>query len=127
MSPGDSFRGAMQAAGLTSIDLFVGFATGNPGPSDLSLKQQEFAILHPRFFIPTHLGGLGQPITSGLDASFQPSVGFQALLANEDTTLVTPRQFMDAFILDDKGVKPTPNRRAKQLLGLSDVQEFPNP
>ena len=126
-SPGDNFRAAMKAAGLDSVDLFIGFAIGNPGPSDLSLKQQEFAILHPRFFIPTHLGGLGQPITGGLDAPFEPSAGFATLLASEDTTLVNPGQFMDAFVLDANGVTPTPNHNTKHRLGLSDVQQFPNP
>jgi L-ascorbate metabolism protein UlaG (beta-lactamase superfamily) len=126
LSPGDSFRSAMQAAGLSNVDLFIGFATGNPGPSDLSLKQQEFAILHPRFFIPTHLGGLGQPITGGLDAPFQPSAGFLDLLADEHTTLVNPGQFMDTFILDAKGVTATPNHAVKRSLGLPDVQTFPN-
>jgi len=118
---------AMQDAGLSSVDLFIGFATGNPGPSDLSLKQQEFAILHPRFFIPTHLGGLGQPITGGLDAPFVPSTGFTSLLDTENTTLITPGQFMDTFVLDAKGVTPTPNHAVKRRLGLSDVQEFPTP
>jgi L-ascorbate metabolism protein UlaG (beta-lactamase superfamily) len=127
MSPGDSFRGAMQNAGLSGVDLFIGFATGNPGPSDLSLKEQEFAILHPRFFIPTHLGGLGQPITGGLDAPFNPSAGFISLLENYDTTLVNPGQFMDTFVLDAKGVRPTPNHAVKQSLGLSDVQDFSTP
>ena len=126
-SPGNSFRAAMQDAGLSSVDLFIGFATGNPGPSDLSLKQQEFAILHPRFFIPTHLGGLGQPITGGLDAPFVPSTGFTSLLDTENTTLITPGQFMDTFVLDAKGVTPTPNHAVKRRLGLSDVQEFPTP
>ena len=124
-SPGDGFRLAMQQAGLQRIDLFIGFATGNPGPSDLSLKQQEFAILHPRFFIPTHLGSLGQPIAEGLDSQFTPSAGFLGLLAEEDTGLLVPGQFLDAFILDANGVKPTSNHQAKQQLGLSDVQEFP--
>lgn len=124
-SPGANFRAAMQNAGLSSVDLFIGFATGNPGPSDLSLKQQEFAILHPRFFIPTHLGGLGQPITGGLDAPFTPSAGFTSLLESGNTTLITPGQFMDTFVLDGKGVRPTPNHAVKQSLGLSDVQVFP--
>ena len=124
-SPGANFRAAMQNAGLSSVDLFIGFATGNPGPSDLSLKQQEFAILHPRFFIPTHLGGLGQPITGGLDAPFTPSAGFTSLLESGNTTLITPGQFMDAFVLDGKGVRPTPNHAVKQSIGLSDVQVFP--
>jgi hypothetical protein len=124
-SPGDGFRLAMQQARLQNVDLFIGFATGNPGPSDLSLKQQEFAILHPRFFIPTHLGSLGQPIADGLDTQFTPSAGFLSLLGQEDTGLLVPRQFLDAFILDANGVKPTSNHQAKQQLGLSDVQEFP--
>jgi hypothetical protein len=115
----------MQQTGLQNVDLFIGFATGNPGPSDLSLKQQEFAILHPRFFIPTHLGSLGQPIAGGLDSKFTPSAGFQTLLAAENTGLLVPGQFLDAFILDENGVKPTSNHQAKQQLGLSDVQELP--
>jgi hypothetical protein len=127
ISPADSFRAAMQSAGLNSVDLFIGFAIGNPGPSDLSLKEQEFAILHPRFFIPTHLGGLGQPITGGLDAPFVPSSGFLDLLSQEQTSLVIPGQFMDTFVLDAKGVKPTPNHAVKRRLGLSDVQQFPSP
>ena len=41
--------------------------------------------------------------------------------------MVVPRQFLDAFVLDAKGVRPTSNHRAKKRLGLSDVQEFPVP
>jgi hypothetical protein len=96
-------------------------------PSDLSLKEQEFAILHPRFFIPTHLGGLGQPITGGLDASFNPSTGFMNLLESYETVLVNRGQFMDTFVLDAKGVTPTPNHAVKQSLGMSDVQGIPTP
>jgi hypothetical protein len=126
-SPGDSFRAAMRAAGLDSTDLFIGFATGNPAPSDLPLKEQEFAILHPRFFIPTHLGALSRPIDAGLDNAFTPSAAFLTLLANQQITLVPPRQFLDAFVLDSGGVRPVANHRAKKRLGLSDVQEFPVP
>ena len=32
---------------------------------------------------------------------------------------------MDAFVLDGKGVRPTPNHAVKQSIGLSDVQVFP--
>jgi L-ascorbate metabolism protein UlaG (beta-lactamase superfamily) len=124
-SPGDNFRGAMQAAGLSEVDLFVGFAIGNPAPTDLSLKQQEFAILHPRFFIPTHFNGLNQPIEGGLDVPFVPSSAFLSLLETEQSTLVVPGQFLDAFVLDGNGVTPMPNHEAKKRLGLPDVQPFP--
>jgi len=125
-SPASSFRSAMRAAGLRSIDLFIGFATGTPAPTDLSLKEQEFAILHPKFFIPTHFNGLNQPITGGLDVQFQPSAGFLALLDSYGTTLVTPQQFLDAFVLDARTLTPVDNHRAKQRLGLPDVQPFAN-
>jgi L-ascorbate metabolism protein UlaG (beta-lactamase superfamily) len=117
-SPADSFRSAMRAAGLQSIDLFIGFATGSPAPTDLSLKEQEFAILHPRFFIPTHLGGLNQPIAGGLDVPFQPSNAFLALLQSYGTTLLAPQQFLDAFELDSRGLRAVDNQRAKRRLGL---------
>ena len=126
-SPADSFRSAMRGAGLSSIDFFIGFATGTPAPTDLSLKVQEFAILHPKFFIPTHFNGLNQPIASGLDVPFRPSDAFLALLASQNITMLVPHQFLDAFILDKKGMKAVTNHRAKERLGLSDVQEFPNP
>ena len=125
-SPADSLRAAMRAAGLRSVDVFIGFATGVPAPTDISLKEQEFAILHPKFFIPTHFNGLNQPITSGLDVPFQPSAAFLSLLASQPTTMLTPGQFLDAFVLDHDGLKGVSNHRAKQRLGLSDVQEFPN-
>jgi len=34
---------------------------------------------------------------------------------------------MDTFVLDAKGVRPTPNHAVKKSLGLSDVQHFPAP
>jgi hypothetical protein len=50
-----------------------------------------------------------------------------SLLDSESTTPINPGQFMDTFILDAQGVRPTPNHAVKQRLGLSDVQEFPTP
>lgn len=111
-TPRANMIAAMAGAGLTGVDLLIQNAS-------LAFTQESAPIFRPRAFIPNHLGDFREPFELGLQVPFSnPSL--EAFLVSAGIQLVAPRQFMDAWKLDAKGITAKPNTNVKQKLGFTD-------
>ena len=109
-SPKDGLVAAMKDAGLTSVDLWIGI-------SNLAMAQKVVPILHPKAFIPNHLGSFYTAFSAGLTAPYADTAT-KAYLESQGVNVQTPVQFMDAWTVDASGTVPTPNTSEKQKLGF---------
>jgi hypothetical protein len=114
-SPKDSLTAAMQAEGLKSVDLYI-------GSNSLALSQLVVPIIHPKAFIPNHLGSFYVDFFQGNTSTF-PAAGdaaHVAYLQSQGVNVQNPKQFMDAWTVDStNGTVPTPNTAVKQALGFT--------
>lgn len=113
-APKENLGAAMKAAGLSGVDLWIGYPNGN-------VVRPVTPILNPRAFVPHHWDGLFSPLFAGLPFLFSHS-GLEAFLAQNRILLVAPGQYMDQFRLDPHGVTVAPNPSAKHRLGLPEAQ-----
>jgi hypothetical protein len=109
-APLENLRAAMRAAGLDSVDLWIG--TGGEAVAALVLP-----VLRPRAFLPVHWDDFWRPLAAGLSAPYS-AADFEAYLQRAGVALVRPTQFLDRWRLDADGVRPVPNPDAKRALGL---------
>jgi hypothetical protein len=116
-SPLRSLSKAMSAAGLSSVDLWIG---GGVEP----VARFVVPILNPAVYIPNHLGDLFQWFERGYDngpfvdpvlSKYLPSVGCKLLL---------PVQFLDRFDLTASGVKLVENQSQKMAYGFNDTPVY---
>jgi hypothetical protein len=116
-APLDNLATAMNAAGLTSVDLWI-------GRGDATVVQLVLPVIAPRAFLPIHWDGLDTPFEAGIPERFSdPPV--EELLSTAGVELIRAGQYMDKWRLDRQGIRPIDNHSAKQTLGLSDVQDLP--
>jgi len=109
-SPKDNLIAAMNSAGLTSVDLWIGL-------SSVTFAQKVVPILKPKAFIPNHQGSFYTDFFQGLTTPYNDTAT-QAYLQSQNVTLLKPLQYMDAWTLDSTGTVSTPNTVVKQKLGF---------
>ena len=109
-APLDNLRAAMREAGLQSVDLWVG--AGNEAVARLVLP-----VLRPRAHIPLHWDDMFGAFAAGVTARYADP-GIERLLDSAGVRLVVPRQYMDRWRLDTRGVHAVDNGAAKRALGL---------
>jgi hypothetical protein len=108
--PLDSLRKAMANAGLGGVDVWIG-AGGQPVAS-LTLP-----ILKPKAFVPNHLGSFYVPFERGNTTTFNDTA-LTNFLASSNVSLVTPTQYLDAWVLDANGFRQVDNGAMKQAYGF---------
>jgi hypothetical protein len=110
-APIDNLKAALQDAGLTSVDLWIG--TGG-----LAVAKLVLPILHPKAYLPVHWDGLWGAFDAGAPRPYRdPSL--EKFLVSSGVELVRPVQYMDQWRLDHSGIKSQPNTAVKQTLGFS--------
>ena len=109
-APIENLKRAMHAAGLTSVDLWIG--TGGGAVSEMVVP-----VIRPRAFLPVHWDGLWGAFEAGVTKPFSDP-GTEAVLAKAGVQLVRPAQYMDKWRLDAGGIRPLENSAVKRTLGF---------
>ncbi len=110
-APSANLAAAMKAEGLDHVDLWIGSAS-------LPLSQLVFPIIHPKAFIPNHLGSFYIDFFKGLTTPYTDTT-VPAYVASQSSNFQTPKQFMDSWTVDSStGTVPTPNTAVKAALGF---------
>jgi hypothetical protein len=109
-APLDNLAAAMRAAGVDSVDLWIG--TGGVDIANLVLP-----VLKPLAYLPVHWDGLFGAFKAGPPAPYSDDQ-LEKLLAAAGVRLVKPAQYMDKWRLDHDGIRPIDNTKVKQVLGF---------
>ena len=109
-APLENLRHALAAAGLSSVDLWIG--TGGRDVAALVLP-----VLKPKAYLPVHWDGLWRPFKAGVEAPFSDP-DLAATLTEAGVKLVAPVQYMDKWRLDHAGVHTLDNPVVKKKLGF---------
>jgi L-ascorbate metabolism protein UlaG (beta-lactamase superfamily) len=109
-APIENLRSALKAAGLESVDLWIG--TGG-----LAMAKLVVPVLKPKSYLPIHWDGLWGAFEAGVPQRYSdpPLEGF---LESSGVSLITPKQYFDKWRLDRKGVRSMPNAAAKKALNF---------
>ena len=110
-APLDNLKEAMRAAGLTSVDLWIG--TGGVPVANLVLP-----VLRPKAFLPVHWDGLYGAFLAGVPRAYADPP-LERTLAAAHVALVRPAQYMDKWRLDRQGIHAVPNDAVKRALGFT--------
>ncbi len=109
-SPLSSLTKAMADAKLSGVDLWIG-AGGAP------VASLTVPILHPKVYVPNHLGDFFQPFERGLTAAFgDPTLA--TYLSQQSIALTAPAQYLDAWVLDASGFRAVDNSAMKARYGF---------
>lgn len=109
-APLENLKVAMRAAGLSSVDLWIG--TGGAELSKLVVP-----VLKPRTFIPVHWDGLWNSFEGGVTAPYSDSAT-ETFLRDAGVSVLVPRQYMDKWRLSRSGVVAVENAEVKRALGF---------
>lgn len=109
-APLGNLEAAMRAAGVTSVDLWIG--TGGAPLANVLLP-----ILKPKAYLPVHWDGLYGAFEAGVPHPYADAPLERALTA-AGVTLLKPVQYMDRWRLDRSGVRAVPNDAVKRALGF---------
>ena len=109
-APLENLKVAMRAAGLISVDLWIG--TGGGDVSRLVVP-----VLRPRAFVPIHWDGLWNPFEGGVTAPYSDPAT-EAFLRDAGITMLVPTQYMDKWRLSRSGVVAVENAEVKRKLGF---------
>ena len=109
-APLENLRAAMRDAGLTSVDLWIG--AGSEAVARLVLP-----VLRPKAHIPLHWDGLFGAFQAGVPARYADD-GLRRLLDSAGVRLVVPKQYMDRWRLDTRGVHAVDDDASRRALGL---------
>lgn len=109
-APLDNLRAAMRAAGLESVDLWIG--TGGRDVAELVLP-----VIRPKYYLPVHWDGLFGAFKAGPPQPYSDPA-LAELLRRNGTELLVPTQYMDRWRLDASGVRPLDNTAMKRRLGF---------
>lgn len=104
-SPIASLTKAVADAKLASVDLWIG---GGGAP----VAALTTPLIHPKVFVPNHLGSFFAPFDQGLATAYNDAP-LTAFLAQQNIKLVVPVQYFDAFVLDGNGFRPVDNAAMK--------------
>ena len=108
--PLDSLKKAMADAGLGAVDLWIG-AGGQP------VAALTLPIVKPKAFVPNHLGSFYVPFEQGNTSPFSDAT-LTSFLATSNVSLLTPNQYLDAWVLDANGFRQVENAPMKQAYGF---------
>lgn len=108
--PLDSLTKAMSDAKLTGVDLWIG-AGGAP------VAALTVPILHPKAYVPNHLGSFFLPFEQGLTSPFADAT-LTTYLSQQGIALTPPVQYLDAFVLDANGYRAVDNAAMKAKYGF---------
>lgn len=109
-SPIASLTKAMSDAKLAGVDLWIG-AGGAP------VVSLTVPVLHPKVYVPNHLGSFYVPFEQGMGAAFSDPT-LAAYLTQQSISLVPPVQYLDAFVLDASGFRAVDNAAMKAKYGF---------
>ncbi len=109
-APLENLKVAMSAAGLSSVDLWIG--TGGEELSKLVVP-----VLRPKTFIPVHWDGLWNSFEGGVTAPYADPAT-EVFLRDAGVTVLAPRQYMDKWRLSRDGVVAVDNAEVKRQLGF---------
>lgn len=109
-APLENLRAAMHAAGLESVDLWIG--TGGREVAELVLP-----VIRPKFYLPVHWDGLFGAFKAGPPRPFSDPP-LAELLRRNGTQLLVPAQYMDRWRLDATGVHALDNSAMQRRLGF---------
>ena len=105
---------AMSAAGLDSVDLWLGF-------SDRPLAEAVHQVLKPKAHIPHHWDGLFEPLFDGVPyaySDFPQATGVAEFWQAQQVRFLPQQQYMDKYVLTTEGVKAVGNEVVKEKLGF---------
>lgn len=100
-TPLNSLTKAMSDAKLSGVDLWIG---GGGAP----VASLTVPILHPKVYVPNHLGNFFLPFEQGLTAAFRDAT-LTTYLSQQSIALLPPAQYLDAFVLDANGYRAVDN------------------
>ena len=109
-APIENLKAAMRAAGLTSVDLWIG--TGG-----IVVSEMVVPVIRPKTFLPVHWDGLWGSFQAGVTRPYADP-GTEAVLAKAGVQLLRPAQYMDKWRLDAGGIRPLENPAVKRALGF---------
>jgi L-ascorbate metabolism protein UlaG (beta-lactamase superfamily) len=106
-APIENLKSALNAAGLESVDLWIG--TGG-----LAMAKLVLPVLKPKAYLPIHWDGLWGAFEAGVPQPYSdpPLEGF---LESSGVNLIRPLQYFDKWRLDRAGVRSVPNALKKPL------------
>lgn len=110
-APIENLRAAMKAAGIASVDLWIGAARAD-------VARLVVPVLAPRAFLPVHWDGLWGAFEAGVTSPYADTA-LAGFLASANVRVVTPLQYMDKWRLDRTGIRAIPNDDVKRALGFS--------
>jgi hypothetical protein len=108
-APLQNLKDAIAAAGLTSVDLWVGSVNA---PVATLLP-----VIHPKAFLPVHWDEFEVAFLNG-SGRFRDTTRIVPVLTSAGVKFMTPAQTMDKWRLSRSGVDPVPNAAVKQALGF---------
>ena len=109
-APVDSLKKAMAAAGLDGVDVWVG-GGGQP------VAALTVPIVNPKAYVPNHLGSFYVPFERGNTTTFGDT-SLTGYVASKNVSLVVPRQYLDAYVLDATGFRAVDNTPMKAAYGF---------
>jgi hypothetical protein len=115
-SPLNNLRAAMNDAGLSQVDLWIGTG-GKP------VAEKVVPIIHPKAYIPNHWDGLFNSFWKGMPYPFKDD-NLKAFLQQQRIPLMPQKQYFDTYVLTRNGVTTRDNHAVKAKLGFSDEQRF---
>lgn len=110
----DNLRGAMRAAKLEQVALWIGY-------SDRRLAEVVGKVLRPQTHIPHHWDGLFTSFFAGVPYAYASIAGTDDTIAEcerQAITLLAPLQYLDKYQLTTQGVTTVANDGLKQKLAL---------
>lgn len=110
-APSDNLRAAMSNADIDRVDLAI-----IPWWADAA--ERIAAIARPRAAIPNHWDGLEHPFFEGQPFQFD-SAELEPILASHGSQLILPNQYLDAWTLDNRGVRPKVNDHMQRRFGFA--------
>lgn len=111
-APIENLKGAMKAAALESVDLWIG--TGGA-----AIAQRVLPVIKPRAYLPVHWDSFWTPFEAGVDKPYSDPA-LKAVLEKAGVQLIVPSQYMDKWRLDRSGIRSIPNAGVKKALGFKE-------
>jgi len=109
-APIENLNAALKAAGLDSVDLWIG--TGG-----LAMAKLVLPVLKPKAYLPVHWDGLWGAFEAGVPQTYSDAP-LEQFLKSSGVRLIRPVQYFDKWRLDRNGVQALPNNSIKRRLGF---------
>ena len=115
-SPIGNLAAAMQDAGLTQVDAWIG--TGGK-----AVAEKVVPVIHPKTYLPSHWDGLFNAFWPGIPYPFKDDA-LRGFLEVQKISFVAETQYFDKFVLSKSGVTTETNHAVKSKLGFEDTRRF---